>query len=203
MDETRAQCLADIIHEAYHILQAMHLWKGYGIGFFRGWMVYYIALFPKHGYRQNPFEISAYDQEFRFLDYCEKHSIPGITPKVAIGAFKNITNESSLVFNEYQFRYEGTILPLLGSLIFCVFVTLVKPIADVLVLLAGLLFERRKLIDKTQIIKRKMIAIIPQRNIYFGGNIVLLNRGYNRRNKNNFTRIFSIIGGSISRCSGK
>src|SRR3954467_12050481 len=46
-DETRAQCLADVVHEAFHIMQAMHFTKGYGIGFFRGWMLYYIAYFFK------------------------------------------------------------------------------------------------------------------------------------------------------------
>src|SRR5436190_6851302 len=49
-DESRAQCLADIVHEAFHVMQAMHFAKGYGLGFFRVWMLYYVAVFMKHGY---------------------------------------------------------------------------------------------------------------------------------------------------------
>jgi hypothetical protein len=58
-DESRAQCIADIVHEAFHLLQAMHFLRGYGIGFLRGFMVHYNALFLKYGYRQNPFEVPA------------------------------------------------------------------------------------------------------------------------------------------------
>ena len=47
-DESRAQCLADIVHEGFHVLQAMQFSKGYGLGFLRGLMVYYNALFLRH-----------------------------------------------------------------------------------------------------------------------------------------------------------
>jgi hypothetical protein len=144
IDESRAQCLADIIHEGYHILQAMHLWKGYGIGFFRGLMIYYIALFPKYGYRQHPFEVPAYDQEYRFLDYCAKNGIHGISPKIPTHAFKNITKESSLVFRDFRFHYRENIFLLLASFILCGIITIIKPIADVLVFLPIMFFSKRR-----------------------------------------------------------
>ncbi len=134
-DESRAQCLADIVHEGYHVMQAMQFWNGYGIGFFRGLMLYYNALFVKYGYRSNPFEITAHDQEYRFLDYCIKHGLHGIIPKVHPGAFTDISKETGLIFKEYKFRYQENYLALIGSFLFCSLVTITKPFADVLVVL--------------------------------------------------------------------
>jgi hypothetical protein len=144
MDESRAQCLADIVHEGYHILQAMQFGKGYGIGFFRGLMLYYIALYLKYGYRENPFEIPAFDQEYRFLNYCEKHHIHGIEPKVPLHAFQNIGQESSLIFTAYTFRYKESILRLLLSFVGCVLITIIKPFADTIVFLIGTLVWKKK-----------------------------------------------------------
>jgi hypothetical protein len=144
MDESRAQCLADIVHEGYHILQAMHFSKGYGIGFFRGLMVYYIAFYTKYGYRQNPFEIPAFEQEYRFLDYCEKHYIHGIEPKVPYNAFKHVTEEPSLIFRDYPFQYKESNWRLLVSCLFCALVTLIKPLADAAVFIIGIFFQKKK-----------------------------------------------------------
>lgn len=138
-DETRAQCIADIVHEAFHIMQAMHFLNGYGIGFFRGWMLYYIAYFGKYGYRNNPFEIPAYNQEYRFLKFCEDHNIAGISPAIPPQAFSAIKSETSLVFPRYHFRYNDNLLLLAGSFIFCGIVTIIKPFID-LILFFLLLF---------------------------------------------------------------
>jgi hypothetical protein len=132
-DEKRAQCVADIVHEAYHVMQGMHFNRGYGLGFFRGFMIYYIALFGKYGYRQNPFEIPAYDQEFRFLSYCEKRGLHGIVPGLSSGDLKGIGDEQSLVFPKYEFRYGESILLLIASFIFCLLVSILKPFVDVIV----------------------------------------------------------------------
>lgn len=148
-DESRAQCLADVIHEGYHIMQAMQFWKGYGLGFFRGLMVYYIALFQKYGYRSNPFEITAYDQEFRFLDYCIKHGLHGIMPQVPPGAFKNIFHETSLVFKKYPYTYTENYLLLAGSLFFCSLVTILKPFADLLIFSIRWIIPKVKSENKT------------------------------------------------------
>jgi hypothetical protein len=138
-DESRAQCLADIVHEGFHIMQAMQFWKGYGVGFLRGLMVYYNALFFTHGYRSNPFEIPAYDQEFRFLDYCSKLGFHGIIPKLPAHPFGPIPKESGLIFTRSLFKYEGSRLILLGSFLVCLLIALVKPLADVIVFGIGLL----------------------------------------------------------------
>lgn len=143
MDESRAQCLADIVHEGYHIMQAMEFWKGYGFGFFRGMMVYYNALFLKHGYRSNPFEVPAFDQEFRFLDYCQRHGLHGIISKVTPDALKYISNEKTLVFTHYPFKYEGNFFALAGSFFFCFLIALIRPVADVLVFIARFLVKKR------------------------------------------------------------
>jgi hypothetical protein len=132
-DESRVQCLADIVHEAFHVMQASHFSKGYGFGFFRGWMIYYIALFYKYGYRQNPFEIEAYDYEYRFLAYCEKNGLHGIEPPISPGALKHISKDKQLVNHAYNFRYGESFLVLGSSFIFCILVALLKPVIDLLV----------------------------------------------------------------------
>jgi hypothetical protein len=131
-DESRAQCLADIVHEAFHLLQAMHFKRGYGLGFTRLWMVHYLALFFKYGYRQNPFEIPAYEQEYRFLEYCAKHGIHGITPRVSESNFENIYRESKLVFSNIEYKYGESYLALAGGFLLCLVITVTKPIADAL-----------------------------------------------------------------------
>lgn len=146
-DESRAQCLADIVHEGYHIMQAMQFMNGYGIGFLRGLMVYYNALFYKYGYRQNPFEIPAYNQEYRFLDYCNKHHIAGILPQVIPHALDNIKQEKELVFYKFPFRYKENKLVLAGAFVLCVLIALSRPVADFLVFVMAAvsrLFERKK-----------------------------------------------------------
>ena len=132
-DESRAQCLADIVHEGFHIMQAMQFWKGYGLGFLRGLMVYYNALFLTHGYRSNPFEVPAYDQEFRFLGYCRKLGYHGVTPKLPEKPFGPIPKESGLIFTRSPFKYKGRYIILAGSFLVCLLIALIKPVADILV----------------------------------------------------------------------
>jgi len=40
-DEDSCSVLADIVHEAYHMVQYERFWKGWGLGFFRPFIVYY------------------------------------------------------------------------------------------------------------------------------------------------------------------
>jgi hypothetical protein len=148
-DESRAQCIADIVHEAFHIVQAMHFMKGYGFGFFRGWMLYYLAVFMQHGYRQNPFEIPAYNQEYRFLSYCSRRGIKGMVPKLEPEAFNGIAAEKDLVFDDYRFRYTGNFFHLAGSFFACIAIMILKPIADIVVYTLGALVMRRRRQVKT------------------------------------------------------
>jgi hypothetical protein len=131
-DETKAQCISDIVHEAFHVLQGMHFAKGYGVGFFRIWMVYYIAFFIKYGYRQNPFEIPAYDQEYRFLEYCRQKGFHGISPRVSYKSFSDIFIEKELVFRDIDFSFGENILLLFVGILLCALITILKPVADVL-----------------------------------------------------------------------
>ena len=134
-DETRVQCLSDIVHEGFHVLQGMQFNKGYGLGILRGFTVFYAALFTRYGYRQNPFEIPAYDHEFRFLDFCEQRHQHGIQPKVDPEALKPM--DKSLVMKDFSFRYRGSYLALAGSFLFCLLLALLKPLIDGIVFLVS------------------------------------------------------------------
>jgi hypothetical protein len=145
-DETRAQCLADVVHEAFHIMQAMNFAKGYGVGFFRLWMLYYIAVFIKQGYRQNDFEVPAYDQEFRFLQFCEKHNLHGITPPVNEASLAKLAKEPELVFRKFNFKYSKDVVAMAGALFFCTAITVLKPVADVAAFLVRPFIPKPKLV---------------------------------------------------------
>jgi hypothetical protein len=134
-DETRAQCVADIAHEAFHILQAMQHARGYGAGFLRIWLIYYLAVYMKHGYRQNPFEVPAYDQEYRFLSFCERHNISGVVPPIPQEKLANLTVEPDLVHRNFNFKYGEDPLRLVASFALCVVVTVARPLVDVMMYL--------------------------------------------------------------------
>ena len=137
-DESRIQCVSDIVHEAFHVMQGMRFWNGYGIGMLRGFTVYYGAVFTKYGYRNNPFEITAYDQEFRFLDFCEKHHQHGIVPEADAAIFKDISKEKSLVFRKFQFQYKENYLLLIASFFISLVIAFVKPVFDAFIYLLRL-----------------------------------------------------------------
>lgn len=137
-DESRAQCIADIVHEAFHVMQAMHFNKGYGFGFFRGWLLFYIAHFLREGYRNNVFEIPAYNQEFRFLEACTRHKLHGVVPKVDTESLNKVMSEKELIFPSYKYKYSGNILYLPLSFLICFVVTVTKPVADALLFLVSL-----------------------------------------------------------------
>lgn len=134
-DESRAQNLGDIIHEGMHVLQGMHFWKGYGFGIFRGFTIYYSALFMKFGYRNNPLEVPAYDQKFRFLEFCEKHNQHGILPEMDIEVLKKVYQENPLIFKKLQFKYEGNYFSLALGFTFSLLMAVIKPLIDLLVFL--------------------------------------------------------------------
>jgi hypothetical protein len=134
-DESRIQCVSDIVHEAFHVLQGMKFWKGYGIGILRGFTIYYSAVYTKYGYRNNPFETSAYDQEFRFLDFCEKHHQHGIVPEADSRIFKDVGSEPSLIYRKFSYRYNENFFILIACFIVCVLLAIIKPLLDVVIYL--------------------------------------------------------------------
>lgn len=144
MDESRAQCLADIVHEGLHVLQGFNMWKGYGIGIFRGFTLHYIALFSRYGYRNNPLEIPAYDQEFRFLNFCAQNGQHGITPKINTAIFDKIDENTGLVFRNYPYPYKVVgPLRLAMSFLACLVLALTKPVLDAIAYMVRL-FMRDK-----------------------------------------------------------
>lgn len=131
-DESRAQCLADIIHEAYHVMQGMSFHKGYGLGFFRTWMVLYLADFFRNGYRQNVFEIPAFDQEFRFLAYCESKGLHGIQPPLPPNVLQSIDEHTGLLARHSSWPKIAGWWTIPAAIVLCLVVTVSKPALDLL-----------------------------------------------------------------------
>jgi len=127
-----------------YIVQGMRFWNGYGFGILRGFTVYYSALFTKFGYRNNPFEIPAYDQKFRFMSFCEKHNQHGIKPEIDTTILKKIYTETPLIFRNYQFHYAGNYFILAISFVFCLILALIKPLIDGFVFLIRLLTHKNR-----------------------------------------------------------
>jgi hypothetical protein len=143
-DESRAQCLADIVHEGFHVMQSMQFLKGYGLGILRGFSIYYTALYTKYGYRRNPFEIPAHEQEYRFLDFCLKNNQHGIVPKLNTAILENITPDTGLVFQTYRVEYEKNIFSLIISTLLCTVIVVLRPILDLLVFVLRLFIPKHK-----------------------------------------------------------
>jgi hypothetical protein len=75
------------------------------------------------------------DQEYRFLDFCEKNGWHGVKPRLPERAFEDTRLNKDLVFDRIVYRYTGNAIMWAASFIFCLLVALVKPIADVLIFL--------------------------------------------------------------------
>jgi len=130
IDESRAQCLADLVHESFHVLQALQAWKGYGLGILRGFTVYYLAFFMRYGYANNPMEIPAFDQEFRFLYFCERYRQHGVIPKIDLSVLKYISHERALIFRRLDLKYNENPLRLVAGFFICLALVFLKPLAD-------------------------------------------------------------------------
>lgn len=131
-DESRAQCLADIVHEAYHVMQGMSFQKGYGLGFFRTWMVFYLADFFKNGYRDNVFEVPAFDQEYRFLAYCESKGLHGIQPPLPLHVLDSIDENTGLIAQRAKMPKIKGWWTVPSAIVLCLIITVSRPVLDLL-----------------------------------------------------------------------
>lgn len=111
-------------------------------------MVYYNAFFIKYGYRQNPFEVPAYDQETRFLKLCEQYGLTDKNLSQNAKVLENISRHPDLIIKKVTSNYKENYFLLFGSFVFCLVVALIKPIADLFIFNAtGLihLFKKKKI----------------------------------------------------------
>jgi hypothetical protein len=105
----------------------MSLLKGYGLGIFRGFYVVYIAQYMKHGYRNHPFEIPAYDQEYRFMHFCRRHSQH---PHANVSMLRERLPASGLIFYSASYRYKEGLPRMMASITLCLMILLLKPVLD-------------------------------------------------------------------------
>lgn len=133
-DEGNCNIVADIVHEAYHMVQYERFRKAWGIGFLRLFIVYYNACYITRGYRNNPFEIPAYEQEYAFMRFCNDHKITVNNPYDR-EALERLVDKTQTRTHYIEYKYEGRMLHLILSFIFTLLVAIVKPIAEFLLLL--------------------------------------------------------------------
>lgn len=133
-DERNCNIVADIVHEAYHMVQYERFWKAWGVGFLRPFIVYYNACYITRGYRNNPFEIPAYEQEYAFLRFCNDHKITVNNPYDK-ETLEHLVDQTQMRTRFIEYKYEGRILHLVMSFVFTLLVAIVKPIAEFLLLL--------------------------------------------------------------------
>lgn len=130
-DENNCSVLADIVHEAYHMVQYERFGNAWGIGFFRTFLVYYNACFITRGYRNNPFEIPAYEQEYAFHRFCITHRISPESP-YDVETLNRMVDETEMRTHFIEYRYEGKFLHLISSFLFTATVAIVKPVIEAL-----------------------------------------------------------------------
>jgi hypothetical protein len=121
---------ADVVHEAFHIQQYLHFNKGFGFGFFRSMLAYYYAYFLTLGYMKNPFEIPAYAQEFKYQRFCD------VNKGLSEAEFLEKIKSSDMVTQGIEFKYTGKKIILVPAFIFAVGVAILKPLLEVLFVIA-------------------------------------------------------------------
>lgn len=133
-DESNPTVLADIMHEAYHMVQYERFQRAWGIGFLRMFIVYYNAYYLTRGYRNNPFEIPAYEQEYAFHRFCSSHRISMSNP-YDLATLQHLVDQTQLRTHGIEFKYEGKFPHLAASFLFTALVAVIKPIVEGLLLL--------------------------------------------------------------------
>ena len=129
-DENSCGVLADVVHEAYHMVQYERFQKAWGLGFLRTFIVYYNACYLTRGYRNNPFEIPAYEQEYAFHRFCSTHKISPANPYDA-EALNQMVDQTELRTHFIEYKYEGKFVHLALSFLFTVIVAITKPIIEI------------------------------------------------------------------------
>lgn len=132
-DESNSSILADVVHEAYHMMQYERFGKAWGLGFFRTFLVYYNACYITRGYRNNPFEIPAYEQEYAFHRFCNTHRISTET-RYDAETLNRMVDQTELRTHFIEYKYEGKFLHLALSFLFTATVAIIKPVAETLLI---------------------------------------------------------------------
>lgn len=132
-DENSCNVLADIVHEAYHMVQYERFAKAWGIGFLRTFIVYYNACYLTRGYRNNPFEIPAYEQEYAFQRFCNTHRITLNNPN-DLEKLGTLVDQTQLRTHNIEYKYGGRTIHLVLSFLFTLAVAIVKPITEIILL---------------------------------------------------------------------
>lgn len=125
-DAESCETLSIIVHEGYHLMQYQKFLKGYGLGFLRAFIVYYNAYYLKHGYRNNPFEIPAYEQENKFYRFCKSNSLL---------QKESFSVDTCMIVKGVDFKFTGNYFYLFLSLLFNLLIAIIKPIAEILLAL--------------------------------------------------------------------
>lgn len=137
--------VAILVHEGYHVLQYEEMYKNKGIGFFRPFLVHYLAGFFKgffqeikkrslaqarnQAYRYHPMEIPAYDHEALTLKYIKE-----------VGVDKFVEDPPlHLVVNNTGYRYNSGMIAYFFAGAFLLLCTLFKPIIELFYLLFALI----------------------------------------------------------------
>ena len=129
--EDSCAVLADIVHEAYHMVQYERFQKAWGIGFFRTFIVYYNACFLTRGYRNNPFEIPAYEQEYAFHRFCNTHRISPSNP-YDVETLDHLVDQTQMRTHFIEYKYEGKFHHLALSFVFTALTAVIKPLLELL-----------------------------------------------------------------------
>ncbi|MBX7240229.1 MAG: hypothetical protein K1X92_00675 [Bacteroidia bacterium] len=149
--------LSTIAHEGMHILQAFELQKAKGLGYYRGFLIYYnilslIRMFQllgkvslkklnKSAYRSHPMEIPAYNQGDKVFKYLHEYYADNQYSKLlhhheVVSAFMD--KYPDLVKINSGTRYDKSIPKYFAGALITIPIALVNPV--ILIFLKGILF---------------------------------------------------------------
>lgn len=123
-----------IVHEGFHVLQYTDTGKC-GPGFARPFMMYYLACWLRHGYRNSPMETAAYLQEKKFVACCQKAGAAMQADALTLHASEDffvgiMSGNPSLVKHSSAFRYGCGLWPLVAGVSLTIMATLLLPLMD-------------------------------------------------------------------------
>ena len=141
--------LSTIVHEAFHVLQFRNIINGFGIGFFRLFMIDYLACWIKNGYNNHPMEIAAeeYEKIFRQCcnelqsgNICECDTEPPTFNELALEELlKNCGDK--LIVTTSGFSYNCGFFPFILGFILTLLIAIIKPLLESIFLIVdGLLW---------------------------------------------------------------
>lgn len=125
--------LSLLVHEYFHVMQYQQANQNFfGIGYINGFLANYLAGYTKHGYRNHPLEIPAYDFEAEFEAAFSEHINQDEDAELAV--LTSSMPESFPICNSISYKYQDGIFRWIPAALLTLVIGLFKPFVEIIIL---------------------------------------------------------------------